>query len=179
MVRPTRADGSLTGAEPRKRHDTDCGHFKNADGSILGVCELATEDQMRNIGPCSDCVHRTGGSGGSSTDRQGRFGEPCPHYGLELPLTGGLQQLRLSHWRILCHGLSDLKKRGGQRFLQAARSRRSQRTSVSGHDPGEVPQHPQLLVPMFHRPPGRPRRAQREILRSRASGSRWREAMKC
>jgi len=34
---------------PRMRHDPDCGHFKWPDGTVLGVPELATEEQMRSL----------------------------------------------------------------------------------------------------------------------------------
>ncbi len=44
VVYPVHLDGTLTGAEPRLRHDPDCGHFEWGDGTILGTPVLATSD---------------------------------------------------------------------------------------------------------------------------------------
>ena len=60
VVPPTRMDGTPTGAAPRMRHDLDCGHFKWPDGTVLGVPELATEEQMRSLPACKSCIARRG-----------------------------------------------------------------------------------------------------------------------
>ena len=39
------------------RHDPDCGHFKE-DGRMIGEPVLATEEQMRKLPACKDCIRR-------------------------------------------------------------------------------------------------------------------------
>jgi hypothetical protein len=80
----------LTGAEPRLRHDPDCGHFKWEDGTILGTPVLATDEQMQTLKACKSCISRRGESHGAI--RQGakdaRSGQLCPTCHQVMPLTG-------------------------------------------------------------------------------------------
>jgi len=58
VVYPVHLDGTLTGRPPRMRHDPDCGNFKWRDGTILGTPRLATNEQMRALRACKNCVKR-------------------------------------------------------------------------------------------------------------------------
>ncbi len=59
VVPPVDMNGVATGHAPRKRHDVDCGHFTFDGDTVLGSPQLATEEQMRDVPPCRDCVSRT------------------------------------------------------------------------------------------------------------------------
>jgi hypothetical protein len=90
VVYPVHLDGTLTGAEPRLRHDPDCGHFEWGDGTILGTPVLATDEQMQTLKACKSCISRRGESHGAI--RQGakdaRSGRLCPTCHQVMPLTG-------------------------------------------------------------------------------------------
>jgi hypothetical protein len=90
VVYPVHLDGTLTGAEPRLRHDPDCGQFEWGDGTILGTPVLATDEQMHTLKACKSCISRRGESHGST--RQGakdaRSGRLCPTCHQVMPLTG-------------------------------------------------------------------------------------------
>jgi hypothetical protein len=60
VVYPVHRDGTLTGAQPRLRHDLGCGHFDWGDGVPLGTPVLATQEQMESLRACKNCVRRRG-----------------------------------------------------------------------------------------------------------------------
>ena len=62
VVYPVHLDGTLTGAEPRLRHNPGCGHFKWPDGTLLGTPVLTTEEQMRALKACKHCIKSRSGS---------------------------------------------------------------------------------------------------------------------
>lgn len=90
VVTPVDMNGAVTGAAPRMRHDLDCGHFKFDDGTVLGTPQLASEEQMRDLPPCKDCVNRT--SSPPSESRAGGAAGPtgpvCPKRFVATPLSG-------------------------------------------------------------------------------------------
>lgn len=90
VVYPVHRDGTLTGVEPRLRHYPGCGHFDWGDGTLLGTPVLATEEQMRTLKACKDCVQSRGGSPGDTRQRvsDARTGGLCPTCSQVLPLTG-------------------------------------------------------------------------------------------
>ena len=83
-------DGTKTGAKPRLRHDPGCGHFEWGDGTILGIPELAIEEQMQTLRASKDCVAAHGESSGNARYdmESGRIGEICPSCHQAMPLTG-------------------------------------------------------------------------------------------
>ena len=90
VVYPVHVDGSLTGDQPRLRHDPDCPHFEWGDGTVLGTPQLATEEQMQTLRACKTCIGtRRGSGGGNRADgRDGRTGELCPTCYQTMSLTG-------------------------------------------------------------------------------------------
>jgi hypothetical protein len=90
VVYPVHMDGTLTGAKPRLRHYTDCGHFEWPDGAVLGTPELATYEQMRTLRACKSCISSRGGPVNSTRQgaREARTGGLCPTCHQTLPLTG-------------------------------------------------------------------------------------------
>ena len=56
VVYPVHANGVLSGAQPRLRHDPDCSHFEYRDGTVLGTPQLASEEQMKTLRACRDIV---------------------------------------------------------------------------------------------------------------------------
>jgi len=90
VVYPVHLDGTLTGAEPRLRHDPGCGHFEWRGGVILGRPELATVQQMLTLRACKDCVAARGESAGDPLRviADGRIGEICLTCNQAMPLTG-------------------------------------------------------------------------------------------
>lgn len=90
VVPPADMNGAATGQAPRKRHDLDCGHFKFDDGTVPGSPQLATEEQMRNLPPCRDCVSRTSSDERESRARgsAGPTGPLCPTCFVSTPLNG-------------------------------------------------------------------------------------------
>lgn len=90
VVPPVDMNGVVTGEAPRMRHDLNCGHFTFADGTVLGTPQPATEEQMRNLPPCKDCVHRRSSSHSGSRTRSsaGPTGPLCPTCFIAMPLSG-------------------------------------------------------------------------------------------
>jgi hypothetical protein len=90
VVYPVHLDGTLTGAQPRLRHDPGCSHFDWGDGTLLGTPVLATEEQMRSLSACKTCIESRGESrrGGGQVVREGRTGGVCPVCSQVMPLTG-------------------------------------------------------------------------------------------
>ena len=90
VVPPVDMNGVATGQAPRKRHDLDCGHFKFDDGTIRGSPQLATEEQMRNMPPCRDCVSRRSSAERESQARgsAGPTGPLCPTCFVSTSLNG-------------------------------------------------------------------------------------------
>ena len=81
---------TLSGQPPKTRHYRHCagGHFTWPDRSEpLGEPDLATEEQMRTLPACTDCITMGEGSPGSST-REDRLGDVCPSCYQVMPLTG-------------------------------------------------------------------------------------------
>jgi hypothetical protein len=90
VVYPVHLDGTLTGAEPRLRHDPDCGHFEWRDGTILGTPVLASEEQMQTLQACKSCISRRAESHGPASQwvKGARAGRVCPTCNQVMPLTG-------------------------------------------------------------------------------------------
>ena len=90
VVYPVHRDGTLTGAEPRLRHDPGCSHFEWGDGTLLGTPVLATEEQMRALHACKTCIETRGESprDGRKSVRDGSTGGLCPSCSQLMPLTG-------------------------------------------------------------------------------------------
>jgi hypothetical protein len=90
VVYPVHRGGTLTGAQPRLRHDAGCGHFDWGDGILLGTPVLATEEQMRSLSACKTCIESRGESpvSGGQGVREGRAGGVCPVCSQVMPLTG-------------------------------------------------------------------------------------------
>jgi hypothetical protein len=90
VVYPVHLDGTRTGAKPRLRHDADCSHFEWGDGTILGIPELATDEQMRTLRACKTCIATRGGSLENARHgvKDGRTGEVCLTCNQVMSLTG-------------------------------------------------------------------------------------------
>ncbi len=90
VVPPVDMNGVATGHAPRKRHDVDCGHFTFDGDTVLGSPQLATEEQMRDVPPCRDCVSRTASAERESQARgsAGPTGPLCPTCFVSTPLNG-------------------------------------------------------------------------------------------
>lgn len=90
VVYPVHLDGRPTGANPRMRHHSDCGHFEWGDGTILGTPKLATQEQLQTLRACKHCVGANGRSSisGQHSGRDGKLGEICPGCSQAMPLTG-------------------------------------------------------------------------------------------
>jgi hypothetical protein len=90
VIYPVHLDGTLTGAEPRLRHDPDCGHFEWGDGTVLGTPQVATEEQMQTLRACKTCIETRHGQHGESRPggRDGRTGALCPTCNQTMSLTG-------------------------------------------------------------------------------------------
>jgi hypothetical protein len=89
VVYPVHRDGSLTGAQPRLRHDPGCSHFDWGDGILLGTPVLATAGQMRSLEACKTCIETRGESPGSArSGAESRTGILCPDCSQVMPLTG-------------------------------------------------------------------------------------------
>jgi hypothetical protein len=89
VVYPVHLDGTLTGAEPRLRHDPDCGHFESGEGTILGTPVLATEEQMQTLSACKSCISRRDESTDAARQdvKAARSGTLCPTCNQVMPLT--------------------------------------------------------------------------------------------
>mgnify|MGYP006876022605 CR=1 FL=1 len=90
VVPPTTWDGVPKAGAPRMRHlSGDCQHFTWPHG-IVGTPQPATDDEMRALPPCSDCVARHGQRTSlavrSAPDRP--IGATCASCFCELPVTG-------------------------------------------------------------------------------------------
>jgi hypothetical protein len=95
VVYPVHRDGTATGAEPRMRHDPDCGHFDWGNGETLGTPVLATQEQMRMLHACQSCLTRRSDGTSDQTDRRGgRLGELCPICHTVMPLTAVCDNFR-------------------------------------------------------------------------------------
>src|ERR1700733_3050334 len=79
VVYPVHRDGTLTGAQPRLRHDPGCSHFDWGDGTLLGTPVLATDEQMSRGESPRD---------GRRSVRERRTGGLCPTCNQMMPLTG-------------------------------------------------------------------------------------------
>ncbi len=90
VVYPVHRDGSRTGAQPRLRHDPDCGHFEWEDGVRLGTPELASDEQMRTLRACKTCIGSRGEASGTVRGkwREARAGGLCRTCNQLLSLTG-------------------------------------------------------------------------------------------
>jgi hypothetical protein len=92
VVPPTTWDGAPKTGKPRMRHlSGDCQHFK-WPGGIVGNPRPATDEELRTLKACSDCVARNDAGRGSrmssgAADRP--LGRMCPTCYTELPVTGG------------------------------------------------------------------------------------------
>lgn len=91
VVYPVHLDGTLTGEQPRMRHDLDCGHFEFRGGVRLGTPVPATDEQMRTLKACTSCINKRFDSG--RIDSAGyssiqRVGDLCSICHQTMPLTG-------------------------------------------------------------------------------------------
>lgn len=83
-------DGTLSGDPPTARHYRDCGggHFTwTGRSEPLGEPVPATEEQMRTLPACKNCIGRGEGADVNST-RESRHGKICPTCQQQMPLTG-------------------------------------------------------------------------------------------
>ena len=61
VVYPMHMNGTLTGANPRKRHEPGCGHFRWPGGILLGTPVRVTDEQMLTLRACKSCIKSLGG----------------------------------------------------------------------------------------------------------------------